>query len=84
MTAITDESERIATGVSGGAGQDARKAASAAATAADIARATEALKEAARAGVADRCARIEDRSMFGCVDWYLYPEERRADPHVGS
>jgi hypothetical protein len=40
----------------------------------------EALKEAARAGVAERWARIEDCSKFGCVDWYLYPGERSTNP----
>jgi hypothetical protein len=43
----------------------------------------EALKEAARAGVAERYAQIEDRSVYGCVDWYLYPQERRAEPRPG-
>jgi hypothetical protein len=37
----------------------------------------EALKRAARDGVTERWERIEDRSMYGCVDWYLYPEEQR-------
>jgi hypothetical protein len=37
----------------------------------------EALKRAARDGVTERWERIEDRSMYGCVDWYLYPDEQR-------
>lgn len=41
----------------------------------------EALKEATQAGVAERWARIEERTAFGCVDWYLYPEERRPGSH---
>jgi hypothetical protein len=41
----------------------------------------EALKKAARAGVTDRWERIEDSCMYGCVDWYLYPEEPRDRLH---
>jgi hypothetical protein len=36
----------------------------------------EALKRAAREGSPSRWERIEECSMYGCVDWYLYPEER--------
>lgn len=78
--AATDEGDRAAT--VGGPSQDADLGAQAARVARKAGH--EALKEAARAGVAERCARIDEESMFGCVDWYLYPQERRSEQRTGS
>lgn len=61
-------------------GVDERRPPEAATEARKVLRPDEALKEATQAAVAERWAHIEDRSAFGCVDWYLYPEVRRQEP----
>jgi hypothetical protein len=72
--ATTGEGDRTAIGVGG----ELPNAESRTETARAVTRVgADALKAAARAGVEERYARLEDRSKFGCVDWYLYPHTKQ-------
>jgi hypothetical protein len=81
MVPATGEGDRTAIGV-GGEGPNAENGLDAARAVTWVG--ADALKAAARAGVAERWERIEDRCMFGCVDWYLYPAKNQEEAASGG